>query len=86
MATAPFQPSALFRFSKPEEWGKWKRRFEQYRVASGLSEKSDKCQASTLLYCLAVNAEDILTTIHISDENRKKYDKVLEKFDEFFLV
>ena len=25
-------------------------------------------------------------TTHISDENRKKYDKVLEKFDEFFRV
>ena len=86
MATAPFQPPAPFCFSKPEEWGKWKRRFQQYRVASGLSEKSDEYQASTLLYCLGVDAKDILTTTHISDDNRKKYDKVLEKFEDFFQV
>ena len=55
-------------------------------MASGLSEKSDKCQASTLLYCLGVDAEDVLTTTHISDDNRKKYSKVLKKFDDFFRV
>ena len=86
MATAPFQPPAQFNFSKPEEWGKWKRRFEQYRVASGLAEKSEECQASTLLYCLGIDAEDVLTTTRISDDNRKKYERVVEKFDEFFRV
>ena len=55
-------------------------------MASGLSDKSDECQANTLLYCLGADAEDILSTTNISTENRKKYQKVLEKFDEFFAV
>ena len=66
--------------------GQWKQRFKQYRVDSGLAEKSEECQASTLLYCLGVDAEDILTTTRISDDNRKKYTRVVEKFGEFFRV
>jgi len=86
MASVPLQPPAPFCFSKTDEWPKWKRRFEQYRLASGLSEKSDECQASTLLYCLGTDSDDVLTTTRISDDDRKKYNKVLEKFDEYFKV
>ena len=78
MATAPFQPPALFCFSKPDKWPKWKRRFKQYCMASGLSEKSNEFQTSTFLYCLRIDADDVLMTTHISDDNRKKNDKVLE--------
>ena len=55
-------------------------------MASGLPEKSDECQISTLLYCLGTDADDILTTTQISDEDRKKYSKVMEKFDQYFKV
>ena len=81
-----FQPPTPFCFSRPDEWPKWKKRLEQFRVASGLSDKSDERQAFTLLYCLGADAEDILATTNISEEHRKKYQKVLEKFDEFFAV
>ena len=83
MATAPLHPPALFCFSKPDVWPKWKRRFEQYRMASRLSVKDDEIQASTLLCCLGDDADDVLTTTRITDENRNKYAKVL---DEFFQV
>ena len=49
MASVPLQPPVPFSFNKMDKWPKWKRRFEQYRLASGLSEKSEECQASTLL-------------------------------------
>ena len=86
MATVPLQPPAPFCFTKTDEWQKWKRRFEQYRMASGLSEKSDECQASTLLYCLGPDSDDVLTTTQISDDDRKKYSKIIEKLDEYFKV
>ena len=38
-------------------------------MASRLSEKSNECQASTLLYCLGTDADDILTTTQISDKD-----------------
>ena len=86
MASMSFKPPAPFCFNKPDEWLKWKWRFEQFCMASGLSDKSDERQANTLLYCLGAYAEDILSTTNILTENRKKYQKVLEKFDEFFAV
>ena len=60
MASVHLQPPAPFCFTKIDKWPKWKKRFEQYRMASRLSEKSGKCQASTLLYCLGEDADDTL--------------------------
>ena len=40
MATLTLQPPAPFDFSKPVDWPKWIKRFEQYRVAPGLSKDS----------------------------------------------
>ena len=86
MASLQLKPPAAFQFSKPEEWKKWKSRFEQFRLASGLSEASEERQVSSLLYCMGEDASDVLDTTDISPENRKKYSEVLSKFDEYFKV
>ena len=86
MATLQLQPPAAFQFSKPEEWRKWKSRFERYRLASGLSEASEERQVSGLMYCMGEDAEDILSTTNISEEHKKVYSRVLSKFDEYFGV
>ena len=39
IATLNLQPSGPLCFHKAEDWSKWIRRFEQYRLASGLLEK-----------------------------------------------
>ena len=39
-----------------------------------------------ILYCLGADTEDILLTTNITTEHRKKYQKVLEKFDKLFAV
>ena len=80
------QPPAPFCFHKTDEWPKWKRRFDQYRQASGLVDKVDERQVSTLLYCLGDDAEDVLNTTRITPEDKKKYSKVLDAFDEHFKV
>ena len=85
MATYNASPTT-FPFDTPDHWPKWRRRFEQYRLASGLSKEPEERQINTLLYCLGEEAEDILTSTNISDENRKKYDSVLASFDGFFKV
>ena len=61
-------------------------KIEQFRVASGLSGKSDERQANMLLYCLGADAEDILSTTNITADNHEKYQKILEKIDDFFAV
>ena len=75
---------AAFPFDTPDHWPKWKRHFEQYRVASGLSKESEERQVNTLLYCLGEEAEDVLTSTNIAEDDRKKYDSALAKFDSFF--
>ena len=80
------QPPTPFSFAKSDEWPKWKRRFEQYRQASGLVEKGEQRQVSTLLYCLGLNAEEVLDTTRISEDDKKKYEKVIDEFDKYFKV
>ena len=80
------QPPTSFSFANSEEWPKWKRRFEQYRQAPGLAEKGEEHQVSTLLYCLGEDAEEVLDTTRISDEDRKKYQKAVDAFDKHFKV
>ena len=80
------QTPAPFPFNSPDEWPKWKKRFEQYRIASGLAKEDDECQVSTLLYCLGEEADDVLTSTNITGDSRKKFADVLEKFNEFFKV
>ena len=83
---AILQTPASFTFNSPDEWPKWKRRFEQYRVASGLDKEEDERQVSTLLYCLGEEADDVLTSTNITQESQKKFADVIQKFDEFFKV
>ena len=70
MASVPLQPPHSFNFRSPD-WLKWKRHFEQYRLASGLSGESDTRQDSTLIYCLGEKAVDVLTSANASKEDRK---------------
>ena len=83
MVSIHLSPPDPFDFKRPDEW---KRRFEQFRVASGLYEESDECQVSTLLYCLGEEAEDVLVSTHVTPEERKTYKDVVGKLDEFFKV
>ena len=86
MASVCLQPPSFFDFKTPDEWPRWKRRFEQFHLASCLSAESDNRQVSTLLYCMGENAEDALTCTNISDADRKKNNKVIKRFDDFFQV
>ena len=79
-------PLAAFHFDHPNEWAKWKQRFKQFRQASKLSARSEERQVSTLLYTLGEDSEDVLSSINISSEGRKKYSTVMEKLDEFFKI
>ena len=73
------KPPGQFDFSKPDEWPKWKKRFQQYRSASGLDAESEPRQVDTLLYCLGEEADSVLSSTNISSANRKKYDRVMER-------
>ena len=67
-----------FDFKCPDAWPKWKRRFQQYLTATGLDKEEDARKISMLLYCLGEESEDVLTSINITEADRKKYDSVVE--------
>ena len=86
MAQVWLQAPEPFNFKEPDGWPQWKRRFEQFRVASGLKEENDVKQVSTLLYCLGEEAEAVFESTGITNDERKRYAKVMEKLDAFFKV
>ena len=86
MATSTYQISAPepFDCSKSEEWPRWIRRFERFRTASGLAEKSEESQVNTLIYSMGDVADDIVSSFKLTDDQLKEYNTVKEKFDGYF--
>ena len=74
-----------FDFSKPEGWHKWIQRFEIFRIASGLSEKDGTTQVNTLIYCMGSEADEIFSSFNLSNDNKKTFSAVKEKFDGYFI-
>ena len=85
MAFFQIAPPEQFTFDQPEEWPMWIRRFECFRQASGLSAKEDPQQINTLIYCMGDAADDILTSLRLSDEERKVYDTIKTKLEAHFV-
>ena len=85
MAMYQMSPPDRFNFAHPEEWSKWIRRFERFRVASGLDAKDDEAQVNTLVYSMGDDADDILRSFQLSADDCKKYDIVKSKFDRYFV-
>ena len=85
MATFQVNPPEQFTF-KPEEWEKWSRRFERFRIASGLSKKSEDSQVNALIYSMRDTADDLLLSFDLSEADRKKYKPVKDKFDSHFVI
>ena len=51
-----------------------------------VSSASQERQISTLLYCLGQDAKEVLVSTGITTEERKQYDDVVAKLDQFFKV
>ena len=78
-------PPEKFNFSQPEEWPKWSRRFERFRQASGLTEKEETSQINTLIYAMDDEADDIPTSLKLTEAQKRKYDVVRQKFEAYFV-
>ena len=74
-----------FSFKHPKEWPKWIRRFERYYLASGLNKKSLEVQVNSLIYHTGDQADNVLLSFGLSNENKKKYDMVKAKFVSYFI-
>ena len=61
-------------------------RFEQFRLACGLSSEGEERQVCMLLYYMGEVAEETLVLTGISSKDRNKYESVMAKFDTYFKV
>ena len=86
MAQLRLEPPAPFNFRTPDNWPRWKKGFEQFRVASGLADNNPVKQVNTLLYCIGKEAEGILTSTNTTEGEHKVYQTVLDEHDCFFKV
>jgi hypothetical protein len=71
---------------KAENWLSWKQQFMRFRDAADLSSKTESRQVSTLLYCMGHRSEDIFKSFNLSDDDAKKFNTVIQKFDDFYIV
>ena len=74
MATYQITAPENFNFNRLKEWPRWIRKFEHFRQASGLSEKEEVNQVNTLIYTMGDTADDILSLLGLTDEEKGKYD------------
>ena len=83
MAQIRLEPPEAFNFRRPDDWPRWKQRFHQFRIASGLAAET---AVQTLLYCMGEEAEAVLSSTDITEDEKKVYDTVLDKVDGYFKV
>ena len=84
MAQLRLEPPEPFNLRTPDDWPRWKQRYEQFRVASGLESEAAVKQVNTLLYCMGEEADSVLASTNVTEEERKVYATVVGKFDSFF--
>ena len=84
MASFNITPPDMFTFAQPDNWPRWICRFERFRQASGLQSKSEESQINTLIYTIRDQADNILLSFRLSNED-KKYDVVVGKFQGHFV-
>lgn len=81
-----FNPPEAFNFGKAAEWPEWKQRFSRYRTTTKLNAEEAEVQISSLIYAMGNEAEHIFKSLRFNQEDDNKvYDRVLEKFDEYFV-
>ena len=71
------------KLNQADLWLKWLRRFERYRIASGLQNNTEHEQVGTLLYAMGECADDIITTL-CKNEETASYTEVRTALNSYF--
>ncbi|KAK0131434.1 hypothetical protein N1851_033836 [Merluccius polli] len=74
-------PPNKFDFSNTNDWPRWMKRFERYRIASGLDKQSEEFQVNAFMYAAGDDAEDILSVLPLSDTDKKSCESVIDAFE-----
>ncbi|UYV69222.1 K02A2.6-like [Cordylochernes scorpioides] len=80
---AQIQPPETFDFSTPNEWPKWRKRFERYLLVSGMKKKEEADKIDLFMYLMGDRADDIFRTFKFEkEEEATKIDSVLKAIQE----
>ena len=85
MASFTVAPPIKFSF-RPNDWPKWIKKFERFRTAPELDQKSEETQVATLIYSKGEEADEIFNSFTMTSDDRKKYDVVKAKFEGHFII
>lgn len=80
---AQYKPPNQLNFSEPN-WLKWKSQYETFRLLTEIEKKPGEVQVASLRYCMGPEAEDVMRTFNLSEDEQKDYKTVLAKFDSYF--
>ncbi|KAM7314179.1 hypothetical protein ISCGN_003964 [Ixodes scapularis] len=72
-------------FRNPNDWKRWITRWERYRIISGLHLRDASTQVNTFLYAMGREAEDVLSSLNLTENELIDYDVVKAKFDTHFI-
>src|SRR5258705_5539742 len=84
--TYQITPPGPFSFANPAEWPRWYRRFDRFRRASGLATQPSGEQVNTLIYSMGDQAEDIIHSFHLTEEQSGDYDVIVTRLENHFIV
>ena len=66
---------------------RWIKRFDRYRIVSGLHKRNEELQVNAFLYAMGGEAEDIMSSFTFAEgTDAMKYDVVKAKFDKHFVA
>lgn len=72
--------------NKAEQWKKWKQRWANYCIASGLSTKQAAIQTATFLHVIGEEGMDIFNTFKWEAEgDQSRLETILQRFEEYFV-
>ncbi len=81
MLASKLTPPGKFDFTNTTEWPRWMKRFERYRIASGLDKQSQEYQVNTFMHAAGEDAEEILYVLPLTEEEKRSYAAVTEAFN-----
>ncbi len=85
MSQLQVSPPEKFSF-KADDWPKWIKHFERFRIASGLETQAEENQVNALIYTMGEEAEDILTSLHLSVHEASDYETVKNSLNDHFVA
>lgn len=73
----------VFDHNLHKNYEKFKERFNLYLLAAGLQDKADERKIAMFLHIAGEEAIEVFQTMKMTDEEKKKYVKVIEAFDAY---